>query len=221
MKSTYGAIGRGRAARPSSCAAFAAAADHAPHHVVVHAELRGDRADLPVLGVVQARDLRLDLPRDGHGRPPCSRGAVGHHGSCPRPGDVPMRDTRCRPRSAACRSRSRIRPRGPVRRKSPRTPHTAQRAGERRRRATAPRAASASPGDAPGSRPAAAPCRTSRPYRSIIKTRVALVVSSSRTVARMGMGHLGRGPLACAPHLALATLGGWNPYTSSTAACLM
>lgn len=51
------------------------AEDQAPHHVGMHAELLRDRADRPVLAVVQSQRLRLDLAGRGHERPPGSRRA--------------------------------------------------------------------------------------------------------------------------------------------------
>ena len=43
---------------------------HAPHHVVMHVQLTGDRADGPLLGVIIAQDLRLDIRWRHHGRVP-------------------------------------------------------------------------------------------------------------------------------------------------------
>ncbi len=49
----------------------------ATHRGVMHAQLAGDRADRPVLGVVQAHDLRLDAARDHSSRSATQRPQAG------------------------------------------------------------------------------------------------------------------------------------------------
>src|SRR4051794_21111745 len=73
---------------------------HPAHHAVVDLELAGDGADGPLLGVVVAQDLRLDLTRCHHGlRVPCGcrqhgRDAAG--GNAGTPGAAAADDVRVR-----------------------------------------------------------------------------------------------------------------------------
>src|SRR5260370_42533172 len=50
--------------RPRSGRREAVGADRALAHVVVHAQLAGDRADLPMLGIEEAANARLELGVD-------------------------------------------------------------------------------------------------------------------------------------------------------------
>ena len=53
---------------------------HARHHAVMHVQLTGDGADAPLLDVVVAQDLRLDVRRRDHARVLSGRVASGRDG---------------------------------------------------------------------------------------------------------------------------------------------
>ena len=69
---------------PGGAGLGAEAAEHARDRVEVDAELRRDRSALPVLGEVQAADLRLDLQTDGH-RVTSQRASCRRSRKSPRP----------------------------------------------------------------------------------------------------------------------------------------
>ena len=62
MKGRYGSILDGRGGRPRR----GSLRQHAGHRAMVHLQLRGDRSDRPLLGMVIAQDLRLKLRGNRH-----------------------------------------------------------------------------------------------------------------------------------------------------------